>query len=124
VGILTSNISQASFTPPGIMLALTQEQTSELLKETGTSFVVNILKEGRNIRRYFDPISTSSRESFVELETQTANNDCLILTEALAYLECSVEQVTDLGDQLLIYSIVNQGDLLETKGITAIVHPK
>jgi flavorubredoxin/flavin reductase (DIM6/NTAB) family NADH-FMN oxidoreductase RutF len=124
LGILTSSISQASFTPPGIMFSISQEQKGELLKEIGTSFVVNILKEGRNVRRYFDPRFATSSESFAELETQTANNDCLILTEALAHLECTVEQVMELGDKWLIYARVNQGDLLETKGLTAIIHRK
>lgn len=124
IAILTSNISQASFTPPGIMLTLTQEQKAELIPEIGTSFVVNILKEGRNLRRYFSGNSISYRESFSDLNTQTANNDCLVLTEALAYLECTIEQVTEFGDQWLIYALVNQGNLLTNTGLTAIVHPK
>ena len=122
--ILTNSISQASFTPPGIMLTLTQEQQAELLPEMGTSLVVNILKEGGNLRRYFSRSSISSRDSFAELNTKTANNHCLIFNEALAYLECTVEQIMELGDKWLIYALVNQGDLLATRGITAIVHPK
>jgi flavorubredoxin/flavin reductase (DIM6/NTAB) family NADH-FMN oxidoreductase RutF len=124
MAILTNNISQASFTPPGIMLTLTQEQKVELLPEIGTSFVVNILKEGRNLRRYFSGNTITYSQSFSQLNTQTANNDCLILSEALAYLECTVEQVTELGDKWLIYALVNQGDLLATNGMTAIVHPQ
>ncbi len=123
-GILTSNISQASFTPPGIMLSISQEQKGELFQEIGKSFVVNILKEGRNVRRYFDPRFAISRDSFPELETQTANNDCLILTAALAHLECTVERAIALDGKWLIYARVNQGELLETTGYTAISHPK
>ena len=122
--ILTKNISQASFTPPGIMLSISKEQKAELLPEIGTPFVVNILQQGRNLRRYFSASSISSRDSFAELNTKTANNHCLIFNEALAYLECTVEQIMELGDKWLIYALVNQGDLLATKGITAIVHPK
>lgn len=123
-GILTSNISQASFTPPGIMLSISQEQKGELFKEIGTSFVVNILKEGRNVRRYFDPRFATSSESFSELDTKIANNNCLILTSALAHLECTVEQAMELDGKWLIYAKVNQGDLSETTGVTAIVHSK
>ncbi|WP_330204654.1 diflavin flavoprotein [Cyanobacterium sp. Dongsha4] len=123
-GILTSHISQASFTPPGIMLSVSQEQKGELLKEINKPFVVNILKEGRNIRRYFDPRFAVSRESFADLEAQTADNNCLILTEALAHLQCTVEQAIELEGKWLIYARVNQGDLLATTGITAIVHSK
>jgi flavorubredoxin/flavin reductase (DIM6/NTAB) family NADH-FMN oxidoreductase RutF len=119
--ILTKNISQASFTPPGIMIALTQEQKAELLPEIGTSFVVNILKEGRNLRRYFSPSSINTINSFKELETKRASNGSLIFDQALAYLECTLEQITELGNKWLIYAIVNQGELLTTTGITAIV---
>ena len=124
MGILTSSISQASFTPPGIMLSLTQDQKAELLQKTDTSFVVNILREGRNLRRYFSHYSQASSEPFSELSTKTANNNCIVLTEALAYLECTVEQSVQLGDKWLIYATVNQGALLEDTGITAIIHRK
>jgi flavorubredoxin/flavin reductase (DIM6/NTAB) family NADH-FMN oxidoreductase RutF len=123
-GILSSSISQASFTPPGIMIAVSEEQKADLIRETGTTFVVNLLKEGRNIRRYFDPRSPQSADPFAELSTKTANNGCLILTEALASLECTVEQSVKLGDKWLIYALVNQGELLESTGLTAIFHPK
>ncbi|WP_017292961.1 diflavin flavoprotein [Geminocystis herdmanii] len=119
--ILTKNISQASFIPPGIMIALTQEQKTELLPEIGTSFVVNILKEGRNLRRYFSPSSINTINSFNELETKRATNDCLIFDQALAYLECTVEQITELGNKWLIYAMVNHGELLANTGITAII---
>ncbi|MBF2057838.1 MAG: flavodoxin domain-containing protein [Cyanobacterium sp. T60_A2020_053] len=120
--ILTSNISQASFTPPGIMFSVSEEQKGQLFGEIGKGFVVNILREGRNVRHYFDPRWAVSSQSFTPLETQRANNDCLIFTEALAHLECTVEQVMPLEGKWLIYARVNHGDLLETNGVTAIVH--
>lgn len=121
-GILSSSISQASFTPPGIMIAVSEEQKADLIRETGTYFVVNLLKQGRNLRRYFDSRSPQSSDPFAELSIKTANNSCLILTEALAYLECTVEQSVKFGDKWLIYALVNQGELLETTGLTAITH--
>ncbi len=123
-GVLSSSISQASFTPPGIMISVSEEQKADLIRETGTSFVVNLLKEGRNLRRYFDPRSPQSSDPFAELSTKIANNSCLILTEALAYLECTVKQSVKFGDKWLIYALVNQGELLEKVGLTAIAHRK
>jgi flavorubredoxin/flavin reductase (DIM6/NTAB) family NADH-FMN oxidoreductase RutF len=123
-GFLTSGISQASFSPPGIMLSLAEEQNAGFLWQPGTSFVLNILKEGRNLRRYFTSRYTPGDNPFSQLATQTANNGCMILTEALAYLECTVESRIQSGDRWLIYALVNQGQVLEATGVTAIEHRK
>ncbi|MBD2500961.1 diflavin flavoprotein [Anabaena azotica] len=123
-GILTSWISQATFNPPGIMIAIAQEQNADLMSHIGDQFVLNILKEGRNIRRYFSRQSTLGDNPFANLETKTADNGCLILTEALAYLECTVTNQLECGDRRLIYAVVNKGDVLESNGVTAVEHRK
>jgi flavorubredoxin/flavin reductase (DIM6/NTAB) family NADH-FMN oxidoreductase RutF len=123
-GILTSWISQATFNPPGIMLAVAQEQNADLMRHPGDRFVLNILKEGRNVRRYFSRQSTLGDNPFANLGTKTAENGCLILTEALAYLECTVKNQLECGDRWLIYAVVDQGEVLENEGVTAIEHRK
>ncbi|MGQ4647905.1 flavin reductase [Lyngbya aestuarii] len=123
-GFLTSWISQATFNPPGVMIAIEKRQWTEAFFNLETSFVVNILKEGRNVRKHFSERSSGDSNPFSQLETQTASNGCLILKEALAYLECTVQQRIDAGDRWLVYGVVNQGDLLEAIGFTAIAHRK
>ncbi len=123
-GFLTSCISQATFNPPGIMIAIAQEQNADLLHHPGDKFVLNILKEGRNVRRYFSRYSTLGNNSFANLATRTAINGCVILTEALAYLECKVANQIQCGDRWLIYAVIEQGEVLETEGVTAVEHRK
>jgi flavorubredoxin/flavin reductase (DIM6/NTAB) family NADH-FMN oxidoreductase RutF len=123
-GILTSWVSQATFNPPGIMIAISQEQNADLMRHPGDKFVLNILKEGRNVRRYFSRHSTSGDNPFANLSTQTAANGCLILDDALAYLECTVQNQLECGDRWLIYAVVDKGDMLTNDGITAIEHRK
>ncbi|MBD2196760.1 MULTISPECIES: diflavin flavoprotein [Calothrix] len=123
-GILTSWISQATFNPPGIMIAIAQEQNADLMCHPGDKFVLNILKEGRNVRRYFSRQSSLGENPFAHLPTQTADNGCLILTEALAYLECTVQNQLQCGDRYLIYAVVDKGEVLEHEGVTAIEHRK
>ncbi|MBD2204690.1 flavin reductase [Calothrix sp. FACHB-1219] len=123
-GILTSWISQATFNPPGIMIAIAQEQNADLMCHPGDKFVLNILKEGRNVRRYFSRQSSLGENPFAHLPTQTADNGCLILTEALAYLECTVQNQLECGDRYLIYAVVDKGEVLEHEGVTAIEHRK
>lgn len=123
-GILTSWVSQATFNPPGIMIAIAQEQNRDLMRHPGDKFVLNILKEGRNVRRYFPRHSTLGDNPFANLETKTTDNGCLILTEALAYLECTVINQMECGDRWLIYAVVDKGEVLANDGVTAVEHRK
>ncbi|NDJ22628.1 flavin oxidoreductase [Nostoc sp. B(2019)] len=123
-GVLTSWVSQATFNPPGIMIAIAKEQNADLMRHPGDKFVLNILKEGRNIRRYFSRQSTLGDNPFANLSTQTALNGCLILNEALAYLECTVTNQLECGDRWLIYAVVDKGEVLENDGVTALEHRK
>ncbi|AFY43403.1 diflavin flavoprotein [Nostoc sp. PCC 7107] len=123
-GILTSWVSQATFNPPGIMIAISQEQNADFMRHPGDKFVLNILKEGRNVRRYFSRHSTLGDNPFANLSTQTAANGCLILDDALAYLECTVQNQLESGDRWLIYAIVDKGEILTYDGMTAIEHRK
>ncbi|MBD2679741.1 MULTISPECIES: diflavin flavoprotein [Nostoc] len=123
-GVLTSWVSQATFNPPGIMVAIAEEQNADLMCHPGDKFVLNILKEGRNVRRYFSRNSVLGNNPFVNLSTQTADNGCLILTEALSYLECTVQNQIKCGDRWLIYAVVDKGQVLETDGLTALEYRK
>ena len=120
-GFLTSWVSQATFNPPGIMIALSKEQSADLIGNPGDKFVLNILNEGRTVRRNF---SHQSSNSFDNVTIKTAANGCLIIEEALAYLECTVESYLPSDDCTLIYAIVEQGEVSEKNGITAIQHRK
>ena len=134
-GVLTSWVSQATFNPPGVMIALAESQAS--IGNPGDKFVLNILNEGRTVRRNFDErprvaerrkgtreSSDRSTTSFDNVTTKTASNGCLIIEEALAYLECTIQSYLPSGDRTLIYAVVEHGEVLETKGMTAIQHRK
>ncbi len=120
-GILTSWVSQATFNPPGVMIALSKEQNTELISNPDSKLVLNILNEGRSVRRNFSDQSTNS---FDNVTTKTADNGCLVIEEALAYLECTVQNRLDSGDHFLIYAVIDQGEVLEKDGTTAIQHRK
>jgi len=128
-GVLISWVSQATFNPPGIMLAISQEQSHQLIAQPGDQFVLNILKEGRTIRRLF---SEQVSHSFDSVTTQSASNGCLIIEEGLAYLECTVQNrlafaetlAQGSSDHILLYATVDRGEVLENQGMTAIQYRK
>ncbi|MBW4463867.1 MAG: diflavin flavoprotein [Pegethrix bostrychoides GSE-TBD4-15B] len=121
--ILTSWVSQASFNPPGLTIAVSKEHAATLA-DSGNAFVLNILKEGRNIRRHFFKPLVAKGDRFEQVESYLAGNGCLVLQEGLAYLECSVQSRMECGDHWLIYATVESGKLLEALGITAVQHRK
>lgn len=124
VGLLTSWVSQATFNPPGITVAISKDRASELLAHQDDVFVLNILKEGRNLRRHFLKPMAPGENRFAEVDHHPAANGCLVLDEALAYLECRVHDRMECGDHWLIYAIVESGKVLETVGVTAVQHRK
>ncbi|HEY9906848.1 MAG TPA: diflavin flavoprotein [Thermosynechococcaceae cyanobacterium] len=122
-GVLTSWVSQASFNPPGLTIAIAKEGIGEVLAHSGEHFVLNILKEGRALRRYFlKPVSGAT--GFAEVETQAAASGALVLNEALAFLECTVQDRMDCGDHWVLYASVATGKVLDTTGVTAVNHRK
>lgn len=122
-GILTTWVSQATFTPPGLMLALPAHDPVFSDLQPGQPFVLNILKEGRTIRRHFSA-QQSTQTAFSHLNTRPAENGSLIITDALAYLECTVQAGIPAGDHQLIYAQVLTGSLLGSDGVTAVQHRK
>ncbi|GAB4133812.1 MAG: diflavin flavoprotein [Cyanobacteria bacterium J069] len=124
IGILTSWVAQATFSPPGFTIALAKDQAEALLPENGDSFVLNILKEGRTLRRHFQKPMQPGEDRFAAVATYPASNGCLVLDEAIAYLECQVQNRMECGDHWLIYASVDNGKVLEAVGVTAVQHRK
>ncbi|PSB29547.1 diflavin flavoprotein [Stenomitos frigidus] len=124
LGVLTSWVSQASFNPPGLTIAIAKEQTADLLAHTGEPFVLNILKQGKNLRRYFLKPPGPGEDPFSAIATETANNGSPVLSDALAYLECTVQNRIECGDHWLLYAVVDQGKVLDAAGVTAVNHRK
>ncbi len=119
-GMLASWVTQASFNPPGLTVAIAKDRAVESLTHTGDKFVLNILQEGKNIRRHFLKPFAPGENRFAGLNVQEAENSCPILTDALAYLECTVNSRMDCGDHWLVYAVVDNGKVLQSTGITAV----
>ncbi|MBD2325536.1 diflavin flavoprotein [Alkalinema sp. FACHB-956] len=122
--ILTSWVSQATFNPPGITIAISKDLAEGILDHAGDQFVLNVLREGKNLRRHFQKITVTGTDPFAEVAVKTARNGSPILQEALAYLECTVQNRLDCGDHWLLYAVVNGGEVLEANGVTAVLHRK
>ncbi len=123
VAFLTSWVSQATFNPPGLTVAVPKDKTEGILDHSGDQFVLNVLREGSGIPKTFQKI-TIGTNPLAEVETNTARNGSPYLKEALSYLECTVQNRLDCNDHWLLYAVVNQGQILDSKGVTSVLHRK
>ncbi|PZD70331.1 Putative diflavin flavoprotein A 5 [Acaryochloris thomasi RCC1774] len=118
--ILTSWVSQATFTPPGIMLAIASERGLDDVLQPNTPFVLNLLQHGRTLRQHFFRDRVSNPTVIPTLSTECTEQGGLVLTESVAYLECRTQQRMLCGDRWLIYATVERGKVLDASGKTAI----
>lgn len=124
--MLASWVSQATFNPPGLTIAVAKERAIESLLFTGNSFVLNVLPQGKHIglmKHFLKPFAPGE-DRFEGIETEEATNGCPILGDSLAYVECQVTNRMECGDHWLLYAVAEQGKVLNTEGVTAVHHRK
>ncbi|MBN4003928.1 diflavin flavoprotein [Nostoc sp. LPT] len=124
--MLASWVSQASFSPPGLTIAVAKDRAVETLTHTGNKFVLNILKEENHLglmKHFLKPFGPG-QDRFADVAAEETESGSPILTDALAYLECSVKNRMESGDHWLVYATVESGKVLDTDGVTAVHHRK
>ncbi|MEM7593076.1 MAG: diflavin flavoprotein, partial [Cyanobacteria bacterium P01_A01_bin.83] len=113
--MLASWVSQATFNPPGLTVAVAKERAIESLLFKGNSFVLNVLPEGKHIplmKHFLKPFAPGENR-FEGVATEEAENGSPILSDALAYVECQVANRMECGDHWLIYAVAKQGKVLQ-----------
>ncbi len=122
-GMLASWVSQASFDPPGLTIAVKKDRAIESLLPVGNKFVLNVLAEGRDrsiMREMVKPFAPG-QDRFSNLNTERSEiSDAVILTDSASYLECEVAQRMETGDHWLLYAIVKDGKVLDESTPSAV----
>jgi flavorubredoxin/flavin reductase (DIM6/NTAB) family NADH-FMN oxidoreductase RutF len=125
--MLASWVSQATFSPPGLTVAVAKERAIESLMYPGSQFVLNILAEGNHIglMKHFLKAFGPAEDRFQGVETELASDGSPVLKDALAYIECRVENRMECGDHWLLYAIADSGKVLQqSNALTAVHHRK
>ncbi|MFB2772585.1 diflavin flavoprotein [Pelatocladus sp. BLCC-F211] len=124
--MLASWVSQASFKPLGISIAVAKDRAIESLMQVGDKFVLNVLEEGnyQSLMKHFLKRFAPGADRFEGVRTQPAQNGTPILTDALAYMECEVTSRMDCGDHWIVYSTVEAGRVSKSEALTAVHHRK
>ncbi|MDJ0621265.1 MAG: diflavin flavoprotein [Calothrix sp. MO_192.B10] len=124
--MLASWVSQASFKPLGISIAVAKDRAIESLMQVGDKFVLNVLEEGnyQDLMKHFLKRFAPGADRFANVRTQEAENGSPILADALAYVECEVASRMDTGDHWVVYSTVYAGKVSKPDSLTAAHHRK
>ena len=124
--MLASWVSQASFQPLGLTIAVAKDRAIESLMQVGDRFVLNVLEEGnyQALMKHFLKRFSPGADRFAGVKTQPAENGSPILTDALAYMECKVATRMELSDHWIVYATVDAGRVSKADALTAVHHRK
>ena len=125
--MVASWVSQASFDPPGITVAVAKDRAIEALLQVGDRFVLNILREDnyQDLMRHFLKRFPPGADRFAGVSTlEGVANGGPVLGDALAFLGCRVSQRMEGPDHWIIYGEVEQGNVSDTEARTAVHHRK
>jgi flavin reductase (DIM6/NTAB) family NADH-FMN oxidoreductase RutF len=112
-GILASWVQQCGFNPLMISVAIRADRFLVNWLAEGTGFTLNILDDSQtdmivHFGRGFGP----DDDAFAGLPVTRADCKAPVLEEALAYLDCQVEQRYTPGDHVLVIGQVVGGRML------------
>ncbi|MEG4801872.1 diflavin flavoprotein [Microcoleus sp. ARI1-B5] len=124
--MLASWVTQASFKPLGLTIAVAKDRAIESMMHAGDKFVLNVLEEGnyQSLMKHFLKRFAPGADRFAGVKTQPATNGSPILTEALAYMECEVVSRMELSDHHIVYAIVDSGRVSHPEALPAVHHRK
>ncbi|ERN41890.1 putative flavoprotein [Rubidibacter lacunae KORDI 51-2] len=120
--VLVSWVSQSTFDPPGLTVAVSKASGIEEFLHSGDHFALNILPESKRWQKRFAKERSIHGDTLADLEIGTTENGAPLLNGALAYLECRAENRMDCGDHWLIYAVAESGKVLDLQGVTAVHH--
>ena len=124
--MLASWVSQASFSPPGLSIAVSKDRSVESLLQKGDKFALNILSEKslkEPLKRFSKPFSPGENR-FKGINYEETPNEQIIISESLAWLDALVISRMECGDHWVIYAEVKYGGVLKKDDLTAVHHRK
>ncbi len=124
--MLASWVSQASFSPPGLSIAVAKDRSVESLLQIGDAFALNILSDKdfkEPLKRFTKPFAPGE-DRFEGLKIELTPNNQVIIPESLAWLDALVKKRMECGDHWVIYAEVLHGNILKSDSLTAVHHRK
>jgi flavin reductase (DIM6/NTAB) family NADH-FMN oxidoreductase RutF len=113
-GMLASWVQQCSFKPPLVSLAMQRGRAITELLPKGSKFTLNILESSQtDMIAHFGKGFAPNEDAFQGLDVTREQDQGPILTEALAYLVCQVNDRYPAGDHELFLAELIGGGVLD-----------
>jgi len=111
-GMIASWVSQVSYDPPLIMVAVHPDRYSHTLLQKSGRFALHVLEQDQKkmINRFKSP---EPAEKFVGIAWEDGENGCPVLKDCLAWFECTVKEQYTPGNHTLFLGAVENGDFLK-----------
>eukprot|EP00245_Coleochaete_scutata_P010402 TRINITY_DN3632_c0_g5_i1.p1 TRINITY_DN3632_c0_g5~~TRINITY_DN3632_c0_g5_i1.p1 ORF type:complete len:665 (+),score=115.10 TRINITY_DN3632_c0_g5_i1:96-2090(+) len=124
--MIASWVSQASFKPLGITIAVAKDRAIESLMQVGDTFVLNCLADDNfsPLMKHFLKRFPPGADRFEGVDWAPGRNGSPILNEAIAYMECKVISRMETADHWITYGEVTDGNVSKPDGRTASHHRK
>lgn len=124
--LTVSWVCPASFDPPRILFAADSHHYSvDFLKST-KNFAVNVLREGQQrFAGHFARQSMMHEDKLQAMSHREATTGAAILSDSLAYFDCEVLELHEVGDHILVIGdVVDAGVLNEGQPLTTAAGPR
>ena len=110
--MLASWVSQMSYDPPLIAVAVHPNRRSHELIDKSGAFVLNVLKTSQK-RLITQFMGTDAAAKLKGIDLQPGKTGCPILKECVAWFECSVKDRIDPGNHTIFF-----GEIVDAKTLT------
>ena len=102
IGITASSFSSVSLEPPQVLICVARKLYTHSAIETTGAFAVNILGEEQlEWGKRFAGMIPELEDRFAGLAVHAAGSGCPILSDALAWLDCTLRHAYDGGDHTI-----------------------
>jgi flavin reductase (DIM6/NTAB) family NADH-FMN oxidoreductase RutF len=121
--MVASWVTQASFEPLGLTIAVAKDRAIESMMQVGGSFVLNCLGESdaEPTMKHFLKRFGAGADRFQGVDWFPAeNNKCPVLSNAIAYMECTVVSRMETPDHWITYAHVVGGEVMNSDARTAV----
>jgi flavin reductase (DIM6/NTAB) family NADH-FMN oxidoreductase RutF len=117
-GLTVSWMSQVSFNPPMLMVAVDKLHYSLDLLRSTKNFCVNLLGEDQGaLAGRFAKQATTGQDKLDDVAQRPADSGAAILTDAVAYFDCEVASMVEAGDHMLVIGRVDDAAVLKDRAV-------
>jgi flavin reductase (DIM6/NTAB) family NADH-FMN oxidoreductase RutF len=115
-GLTVSWMSQVSFDPPMLMVAVDKLHYSVDLLRSTKNFCVNLLGENQaTLAGRFAKQATTGDDKLADVAQRPAQSGAAILTDAVAYFDCEVVSLVEAGDHLVVLGRIEDAVVLNER---------